>query len=146
MATEHSVHFTSGSPETVLEPLSPDLADALAGALALPEAERRAAVSAVAARDPRCLQAWATLAELADTPIDRYAFARVGYHRGLDALRAAGWRGSGYVRWGHESNRGFLRSLHALELAAGAIGEIDEEQRCALFLRQLDPEWSTRRL
>jgi hypothetical protein len=146
MATEHSVHFTSGSPETVLEPLSPDLADALAGALALPEAERRAAVSAVAARDPRCLQAWATLAELADAPIDRYAFARVGYHRGLDALRAAGWRGSGYVRWGHESNRGFLRSLHALELAAGAIGETDEEQRCALFLRQLDPEWSTRRL
>jgi hypothetical protein len=130
----------------VLEPLSPDLADALAGALALPEAERRAAVSAVAARDPRCLQAWATLAELADAPIDRYAFARVGYHRGLDALRAAGWRGSGYVRWGHESNRGFLRSLHALELAAGAIGETDEEQRCALFLRQLDPEWSTRRL
>ena len=103
MATEHSVHFTSGSPETVLEPLSPDLADALGGALALPEAERRAAVSAVAARDPRCLQAWATLAELADAPIDRYAFARVGYHRGLDALRATGWRGSGYVRWGHES-------------------------------------------
>ena len=146
MATEHSVQFTSGSPETVLEPLSPDLADALAGALALPEAERRAAVSAVAARDPRCLQAWATLAELADAPIDRYAFARVGYHRGLDALRAAGWRGSGYVRWRHESNRGFLRSLHALELAAGAIGEVDEEQRCALFLRQLDPEWSTRGL
>ncbi len=146
MATEHSVHFTSGSPETVLEPLSPDLADALEGALALPEAERRAAVSAVAARDPRCLQAWATLAELADAHIDRYAFARVGYHRGLDALRAAGWRGSGYVRWGHESNRGFLRSLHALELAAGAIGETDEEQRCALFLRQLDPEWSTHRL
>ena len=113
-------------------------------ALALPGAERRAAVSAVAARDPRCLQAWATLAELADAPIDRYAFARVGYHRGLDALRAAGWRGSGYVRWRHESNRGFLRSLHALELAAAAIGEVDEEQRCALFLRQLDPEWSSR--
>jgi Protein of unknown function (DUF3151) len=146
MATEHSVHFTGGSPETVLEPLSPDLADALAGALALPAAERRAAVSSVAARDPRCLQAWATLAELADAPIDRYAFARVGYHRGLDALRAAGWRGSGYVRWRHESNRGFLRSLHALELAAGTIGEVDEEQRCALFLRQLDPEWSARRL
>ena len=95
MATEHSVQFTSGSPETVLEPLSPDLADALAGALALPVAERRAAVSSVAARDPRCLQAWATLAELADAPIDRYAFARVGYHRGLDALRAAGWRDRG---------------------------------------------------
>ena len=47
---------------------------------------RRQAVAAVAARDPHCLQAWADLAELADDPIDRYAFARVGYHRGLDAL------------------------------------------------------------
>jgi hypothetical protein len=48
------------------------------------------------------------------------------------------------VRWRNEPNRGFLRSLHALQLAAGAIGESDEEQRCALFLRQLDPEWSGR--
>ena len=146
MPTDHAVSFTSGSPETVLDPLSPELVQALEAALALPAGEQRAAVSAVAARDPRCLQAWATLAELADTDIDRYAFARVGYHRGLDALRAAGWRGSGYVRWRHESNRGFLRSLHALEQAAEAIGEDDEAQRCALFLRQLDPEWSAHAL
>jgi hypothetical protein len=144
MAPEHSVQFTSGSPETVLEPLSPEVADALAVATALPASQQHAAVSAVAARDPRCLQAWATLAELADAPIDRYAFARVGYHRGLDALRAAGWRGSGYVRWRDEPNRGFLRSLHMLQLAAGSIGEMDEEVRCDLFLRQLDPEWGTR--
>jgi Protein of unknown function (DUF3151) len=144
MATEHSVQFTSGSPETVLDPISAELDEALRAALALPPAERRAAVSAVAAADPRCLQAWATLAELADAPIDQYAFARVGYHRGLDSLRAAGWRGSGYVRWRHVSNRGFLRSLHALENAAAAIGEVEEEQRCALFLRQLDPEWNSR--
>lgn len=143
MPTDHAVQFTSGSPDTILDPLSPGLAQALEAALALPEAERRGAVSAVAARDPRCLQAWATLAELADAEIDRYAFARVGYHRGLDSLRAAGWRGSGYVRWREESNRGFLRSLHALEKAAAAIGEDDEAQRCALFLRQLDPEWTT---
>jgi hypothetical protein len=146
MPTDHAVQFTSGSPETVLDPLSPRLAEALEAALARPEGERRAAVSAVAAGEPRCLQAWATLAELADADIDRYAFARVGYHRGLDTLRAAGWRGSGYVRWRHESNRGFLRSLHALELAAEAIGEIDEAQRCALFLRQLDPEWGSHAL
>ena len=96
--------------------------------------------------DPRCLQAWADLAELADDPVERYAYARVGYHRGLDALRAAGWRGSGYVRWRHESNRGFLRSLDALrQAAAAAIGETDEEQRCELFLRQLDPEWGSSR-
>jgi hypothetical protein len=146
MATEHSVQFTSGSPETVLDPIGPEVAESLRAAVALPPAERRAAVSAVAASDPRCLQAWATLAELAEAPIDQYAFARVGYHRGLDALRAAGWRGSGYVRWRHDSNRGFLRSLHALEKAAAAIGEVEEEQRCALFLRQLDPEWSSHRL
>jgi hypothetical protein len=143
MATEHAVQFTSGSPDTVLEPLSPAVAQALAAALTLPKEDQHAAVSAVAAADPRCLHAWATLAELASEPIDQYAFARVGYHRGLDALRAAGWRGSGYVRWRHESNRGFLRSLHALEMAAASIGEVEEEQRCALFLRQLDPEWGS---
>jgi len=123
VTSEHSVQFTSGSPETVLDPLAPELAAALDAARSLPPDQRRAAVAA--------------------EPIDRYAFARVGYHRGLDALRAAGWRGSGYVRWRHEPNRGFLRSLHALQLAAGAIGETDEEQRCALFLRQLDPEWGS---
>jgi hypothetical protein len=146
MPTDHGVQFTSGSPETILDPLPLELAQALDAALALPSTEQRAAVSEVAAREPRCLQAWATLAELADADIDRYAFARVGYHRGLDTLRASGWRGSGYVRWRHESNRGFLRSLHALELAAEAIGESDEAQRCALFLRQLDPEWGSHAL
>jgi hypothetical protein len=143
MATDHAVQFTSGSPDTELEPLRPEIAAALAAALEVPAAEQHAAVSAVAASAPTCLQAWATLAELAQAPIDRYAFARVGYHRGLDSLRAAGWRGSGYVRWRHEPNRGFLRSLHALEQAAGEIGEVEEEQRCALFLRQLDPEWGS---
>jgi Protein of unknown function (DUF3151) len=138
---EHEVQFTSGAPETVLDPLAPDLAAALDAARSLPPDRRREAVAAVAARDPRCLQAWADLAELAGDPVEQYAYARVGYHRGLDALRAAGWRGSGSVRWRHESNRGFLRSLHNLQRAAAAIGEVDEEQRCALFLRQLDPEW-----
>ena len=138
------MQFTSGSPETVLDPLAPDLAAALDAALSLPTERRRAAVAEVAARDPRCLQAWAALAELANDPIEKYAYARVGYHRGLDALRASGWRGSGYVRWRHESNRGFLRSLDALRTAAASIGEVDEEQRCELFLRQLDPEWAAR--
>ena len=144
MASDHSVQFTSGTPETVLDPLSPELAAALEAAHSLPAGERRDAVAAVAARDPRCLQAWADLAELATDPIERYAYARVGYHRGLDTLRAAGWRGSGFVRWRHESNRGFLRSLDALRAAAEEIGETDEAQRCALFLRQLDPEWGSR--
>jgi hypothetical protein len=141
--TEHSVAFTSGSPDTVLDPLAPNVASALEAAEALTGPERRAAVATVAAQDPRCLQAWADLAELASDPVESYAYARVGYHRGLDALRAAGWRGSGYVRWRDESNRGFLRALDALRRAAAAIGEVDEEQRCELFLRQLDPEWSS---
>jgi uncharacterized protein DUF3151 len=144
MASEHSVQFTSGTPETVLDPLAPQTAAALEAAHSLPPDARRDAVAAVAADDPRCLQAWADLAELARDPIERYAYARVGYHRGLDALRAAGWRGSGAVRWRHESNRGFLRSLDALRDAADQIGEADEAQRCALFLRQLDPEWGAR--
>jgi hypothetical protein len=144
VTSEHSVQFTPGAPETVLDPLAPELATALQSAWSVPEDRRREAVAEVAAGDPRCLQAWADLAELADDPIEKYAYARVGYHRGLDALRAAGWRGSGYVRWRHESNRGFLRSLDALRAAAASIGEVDEEQRCALFLRQLDPEWGAR--
>jgi hypothetical protein len=71
--------------------------------------------------------------------MERYACFRVGYHRGLDALRASGWRGSGYVRWEHESNCGFLRSLRGLQRQAAAIGEADEAERCAQFLGQLDP-------
>jgi Protein of unknown function (DUF3151) len=141
---DHEVQFTSGSSETVLEPLAPAQAEALASAMALPPERRRDAVAAVAARDPRCLDAWADLAELSPDPVERYAYARVGYHRGLDALRAAGWRGSGYVRWRHEPNRGFLRSLDALRAAASALGETEEEKRCDLFLRQLDPEWGSR--
>jgi hypothetical protein len=142
--TEHSVAFTSGSADTVLDPPAPDVAAALEAAEALTPDARRAALAAVVARDPRCLQAWADLAELATDPVESYAYARVGYHRGLDALRAAGWRGSGYVRWRYDSNRGFLRALDALRRAAAAIGEVDEEQRCELFLRQLDPEWSSK--
>jgi len=137
----HAVHLTPGTPETVLDPLDADVAEALEAAHAVGPDERRAALSAVAARWPRCLDAWASLAELAAEPIDQYAFARVGYHRGLDTLRASGWRGSGYVRWAHPANRGFLRSLEALRAAAAIIGETDEEERCALFLRQLDPAW-----
>jgi len=113
---------------------------ALSDAMASPSP--RAGVAAVAARWPRYLEAWASLSELStgDEVVAAYAFARTGYHRGLDALRAAGWRGSGYVRWRYPSNRGFLRSLDALQRTAGLIGEDDEQQRCAVFLRQLDPE------
>ncbi len=81
---------------------------------------------------------WATLAEDAlddGDVVEGYAFARTGYHRGLDALRRAGWRGQGPVPWEHRPNRGFLRALAALSKAAGIIGETDEQRRCADFLR-----------
>jgi hypothetical protein len=140
MTDASTVNFSSGLPETVLPAPPEEWTRALADADALSGQARVQAVKAVAARYPRHLEAWADLAELADDEITSYAFARVGYHRGLDALRAAGWRGSGYVRWRHDTNRGFLRSLEALRRAAEAIGESDEEERCALFLHQLDPD------
>src|SRR6202012_5464877 len=98
---------------------------------------------AVAAGHPTSSAAWATLAEAAlaaGHPVEGYAYARTGYHRGLDALRRAGWKGQGPVPWAHEPNRGFLRSLHALARAAAAIGEDDEATRCQDFLRDSSPE------
>lgn len=81
---------------------------------------------------------WATLAEHAlddGEVIEAYAYARTGYHRGLDSLRKSGWRGQGPVPWEHEPNRGFLRALAVLAKAAGEIGEEEEHRRCADFLR-----------
>ena len=97
----------------------------------------------VAPRVPTSSLVWAVLAEDAlgeDDVLEAYAFARTGYHRGLDSLRRAGWKGQGPVPWLHEPNRGFLRALAALSRAAGTIGETDEQQRCASFLRDSSPE------
>lgn len=101
--------------------------------------------SAVAADHPTSSIVWATLAEraeaagsLADT-IAAYAFARTGYHRGLDQLRRNGWKGFGPVPWAHEPNRGFLRAVAALSRAAGRIGETDEAARCRQLLEDSDP-------
>jgi hypothetical protein len=98
-------------------------------------------VAEVVARWPRFLDAWARLGELGRDPVEQYAAYRVGYHRGLDRLRQSGWRGSGYVRWRHETNRGFLRSLDGLARLATRIGEADEARRAAEFIGQLDPGW-----
>ncbi|MEO8519083.1 MAG: DUF3151 domain-containing protein [Dermatophilaceae bacterium] len=97
----------------------------------------------VAAAFPASPLAWATLAENAleeGRTIEAYAFARTGYHRSLDALRRGGWKGQGPVPWSHEPNQGFLRALAALSRAAGEIGEIDEQVRCAKFLRDSSAE------
>lgn len=110
---------------------------------ALAAAADPAAVAEVAATHPACLAAWATLGELAlgdGRPVEAYAYFRVGYHRGLDRIRRAGWRGSGQVPWSAEGNRGFLRSLSGLARSAAAIGEHDEADRCRMFLSTLAPD------
>ncbi len=138
-----NVNLSSGLPETVL----PDVPAALGAALA--SASDAAAIAEIVARNPRVMAGWAALGELAErsgATIEAYAYFRVGYHRGLDALRQSGWRGSGYVRWRHPSNRGFLRALDGLRRQAAAIGETDEAVRCADFLHQLDPDWDRRPL
>ncbi len=123
----------------MIGPADPDAVAALSAALSRPAEERKAAVGDVVAVNPRFLDGWAALGSLADSDIEAYAYYRVGYHRGLDTLRGAGWRGSGYVRWTEPTNHGFLRSLLGLHRAAAAIGEQDEQDRCAQFLMQLDP-------
>lgn len=142
--SQSPVSLSGGLPETVLPPERPELRQRLADALVAPVEQRRDAVAAVVATAPRFLEGWARLGELARDDVEGYAYFRVGYHRGLDALRAAGWRGSGYVRWRHESNRGFLLALDGLRRSAGAIGEAEEEERCDNFLAQLDPDWDRR--
>jgi hypothetical protein len=96
----------------------------------------------VAARFPTHSAAWAALAFDAydrGAVIESYAYARVGYHRGLDALRRNGWKGFGPVPWDHAPNQGFLRSLYALGRAAGSIGETAEADRIRQFLDDSDP-------
>jgi hypothetical protein len=98
--------------------------------------------SAVAAAHPTSSLAWAVLAERSlssGEPVMAYAYARTGYHRGLDALRRNGWKGHGPVPWEHEPNRGFLRALAALGAAAEVIGETDEALRCRQFLQDSSP-------
>lgn len=96
----------------------------------------------VAAAHPSASVAWAALAEAAlveDKAITAYAYARTGYHRGLDQLRRNGWKGYGPVPYAHEPNRGFLRCVAALARAADAIGETDERARCLELLDDCDP-------
>jgi len=129
----------SGPPRTVLPAENAAVDLLLQQALAAQPGDRRARVAEVVAASPRSLNAWAALGSLGRDDIERYAAYRVGYHRGLDALRANGWRGSGYVRWADETNRGFLRCLRGLQQMATAIGERDEAERIAVFIHQLDP-------
>jgi Protein of unknown function (DUF3151) len=123
-----------GEPPATLLPDDSSAREALAGGTD---------AATVAAHHPAYPGAWAALAERAlsdGDPVAAYAYARAGYHRGLDALRRSGWKGHGPVPWSHEPNQGWLRCLHALGQAAGAIGEDDEAHRCATFLRESSAE------
>jgi hypothetical protein len=131
--------MSSGLPSTVLPAPSDADAALLSKAMATPLEGRRAAVAKVVSSSPRFLDGWAELGDLGRDTIESYAAYRVGYHRGLDALRANGWRGSGYVRWSEPTNHGFLRALRGLGAMAAEIGESDEAERCQMFLLQLDP-------
>jgi hypothetical protein len=127
---EHQ-NLLAGPPATYL-PEDPAAAELASGA----------APADVARSHPACLLAWAMLADEAlgrGDLLASYAFARTGYHRGLDQLRRSGWRGQGPIPWEHEPNRGFLRSLNALTRAAAALGEAEEAQRCRQFLRDASP-------
>jgi len=122
-----------GGPAATYLPADDDARAALAAAGDPAEA---------AAQFPGYSAAWAVLAERAlahGEPVAAYAFARTGYHRGLDQLRRAGWRGFGSVPWEHEPNQGFLRALNMLALSAAAIGEDDEAVRCREFLAESSP-------
>jgi hypothetical protein len=121
-----------GIPETLLP------ADPAAAAM-----NEGYAAEAAARAFPASSLAWATLAEEAlddGRDVESYAYARTGYHRGLDALRRSGWRGQGPIPWSHEPNRGFLRALAALANASAAIGEDEEHDRTTEFLRAASAE------
>ncbi|MCZ2823406.1 MULTISPECIES: DUF3151 domain-containing protein [unclassified Modestobacter] len=129
----HAHHNLLGEPAPTLLPGIPAADDALAAG---------ADPAEVAAGHPTSSAAWAALAENAleaGRTIEAYAYARTGYHRGLDALRRNGWKGYGPVPWSHEPNRGFLRCVTVLATAAGRIGEVDEQERCTQLLRDCDP-------
>ena len=122
-----------GGPPPTLLPLDSNVVDAFAAG---DEAE------VVASSFPSSSLAWAALSDRAwahGQVIESYAFARVGYHRGLDALRRNGWKGHGPVPWSHEGNQGFLRCLKALGRAAAAIEEQEEAERIEAFIIDCDP-------
>jgi hypothetical protein len=128
--------------ETVLPPPGDAAQAALTEALGRSEPdERREAVARVVAEFPTYVAGWSELSLLGRDPIERYAYARVGYHRGLDALRANGWGGRGFVRWSRATNRPLLACLAHLRSAAEEIGEDREVERLTAFLHELDPDW-----
>jgi hypothetical protein len=123
-----------GEPEPTLLPVDQAIVDEEVGGVDAYD---------IARRHPDSPHAWAELSNTAWSDgrvLESYAFARVGYHRGLDALRRNGWKGHGPVPWSHEPNRGFLNCLRYLHRTASSIGEDDEVIRLDAFMRECDPD------
>lgn len=140
-AQEFSLPLIDVTP-TLLPADPPEAVAALEQALAGPEGERHEALRSVAERWPRFVEGWARLsgsAEALGERVEAFAFARTAYHRGLDRLRANGWRGTGRVPWSHAPNRGVLLAVHGLMRASGMLGEEDEVDRCRRLLLEMDP-------
>ena len=128
-----------GPSDMCLPEVDARLTAALDSALAQPDRDRRTAVVQLVALHPTYLEGWAWLGAIGRDTMDSYMAYRVGYHRGLDALRGNGWKGSGYVRWKQVPNRGFLKCLNGLAKTSRLIGDNAEADRCEQFLLQLDP-------
>lgn len=126
-------NLLAGSAPVVKLPVDPAVAE-------LVDHGRERFVDVVRA-NPESSLCWALLAEgslnmgTPDGDVAAYAYARTGYHRGLDQLRRNGWKGEGQIPWEHEPNRGFLKALWALAEAAERIGDTEEHERCAQLLR-----------
>jgi hypothetical protein len=121
-----------GPPDTLLPPDQ-----------ATPDLDAGSSPGDLARRYPSSSLPWALLAESAlneGRDLEAYAFARTGYHRGLDSLRRSGWKGHGPIPWWHVPNRGFLRALAVLAVAAERIGDTEEAVRCSDFLRDSSAE------
>jgi Protein of unknown function (DUF3151) len=140
MSESSSINLSSqGPPSTRLPEFDVEARHALMQAMSADVSDRRSMIAEVVKRHPRFIEAWVALGDHGRDDMERYACYRVAYHRGLDSLRQNGWRGSGYVRWSHVPNRGFLMALHRLGTTAAVIGESDEAERCRLFVLQLEP-------
>lgn len=127
-------------PPEALAALDQAVSDRAAGRIAADAYQT--ALRAVVRRWPTCLEAWARLGEWAQESghdVEAFAYYRTGYHRGLDRLRGAGWRGAGRVPWEQRSNQGVLRAIHGLVWASAALGEPEEARRCHKLLLDSDP-------
>jgi len=133
-----------GPPETILPAETMQVIELLRKAEVNLDVDiRRKELNSVAALFPNSIEVWKTLGQHGRDSIESYAAYRVGYHRGLDALRKNGWRGSGYVRWHHASNQAFLSCLSGVQTISEEINDLAEAERCYIFLLQLEPAWSS---